>query len=53
VASIFRPFGEKGFETVRCPDEKCNALNPPEAKFCWVCGRKLRPSMPKEAETDA
>ena len=45
--SIFRPFGKEGSEPIRCPNPKCRKLNPPEAKFCWVCGKELPP---KETE---
>jgi hypothetical protein len=41
ATSIFRPYGPGGSESIRCGDPKCKALNPPEAKICWICKRPL------------
>jgi hypothetical protein len=42
--SIFRPYGPGGSESIQCRDPKCQALNPPEAKFCWICAKRLVPN---------
>jgi hypothetical protein len=42
--SIFRPYGPEGSESIQCGDPKCQALNPPEAKFCWICAKRLVPN---------
>jgi hypothetical protein len=41
--SIFRPYGPAGSESIRCTNKNCQMLNPPEAKYCWNCGKKLVP----------
>ncbi|MDR2466538.1 MAG: formylglycine-generating enzyme family protein [Prevotellaceae bacterium] len=30
----------------KCPNEKCSATNPDDAKFCRICGRKLDDNRP-------
>lgn len=39
--TIFRPYGPDGSKSVRCTNPDCQALNPPEAKLCWICAKPL------------
>ena len=48
--SIFRPF--QGREPILCGNQNCRALNPPEARFCWVCKKKLPRPTPEPVESE-
>jgi hypothetical protein len=37
--SVFRPF--EGQEPILCGNPDCRKLNPPKARFCWVCKTEL------------